>query len=126
MWLGEEYLQDLRGKAFLKMRDLIIAHGWERCIQRRAYWIGDTQGLPHDDNIYRVSVDQINGRVKVACIGLESVDAIVDGNYDSVKDLPDWMQEKLTLLSMLSHTPPTEPVAGVGRRINAEIYWVFC
>ena len=31
----------------------------------------------------------------MACIGLESVDAIVDGNYDSIESLPDWMREKL-------------------------------
>jgi hypothetical protein len=128
MWLSDDELLEIPDpKQFLKMRDLMQAHGWHRCTHRRAYWVGDPNDTtPHDDNIYRVIVDNTTGHVKVSCIGLESVDAIVDGNYDSVQDLPDWMQEKLTLLSMLSHTPPTEPVAGVGRRINAEVYWVFC
>jgi hypothetical protein len=27
---------------------------------------------------------------------------------------------------MLSAKPPTEVVDGVGRRIDADIYWVFC
>ena len=126
MWLGERDLIDYRDMEFLKYRDLIVASGWHRCSRRQAYWIGATDNIPHDDNIYRVTIAEDNGHVRVACIGLESVDAIVDGNYTSIKALPDWMQEKLTLLSMLSHTPPTEPVEGVGRRINAEIYWVFC
>ena len=125
MWLSERDLTDYRDKRFLKYRDLITAHGWKRCTRRMAYWIGDTQHIPPDDNIYRVSVDQDTGYVTVACIGLESVDAIVDGNYDGINKLPDWMQEKITLLSMLSPVPPTEPVEGVGRRINADIYWVF-
>lgn len=125
MWLGERDLSDYRDKKLRKFFDLVIAYGWHKCAKRGAYWIGNIQDMPHDDNIYRVSVDQDTGYVKVACIGLESVDAIVDGNYDGINKLPDWMQEKLTLLSMLSPVPPTEPVEGVGRRINADIYWVF-
>ncbi len=126
MWLGEKDFADYRGMKFIKYRDLVQAHGWYRCSQRAAYWVGDTEKLPPDDNIYRVNVDGVIGHVRVACIGLESVDAIVDGNYDGIESLPDWMREKITLLSMLSCTPPTEPVEGVGRRINDETYWVFC
>jgi hypothetical protein len=125
MWLGERDLSDYRDKKLRKFFDLVIAYGWHKCAKRGAFWIGDIQDLPHDDNIYRVSVDQDTGYVTVACIGLESVDAIVDGNYSGINELPDWMQEKITLLSMLSPVPPTEPVEGVGRRINADIYWVF-
>jgi len=125
MWLGERDLSDYRDSLFSKMRDLIEANGWQRCPQRHAYWIGDTAKLPDDDNIYRVNIDNATGYVKVTCIGLESVDAILDGNYDNVDALPEWMREKLTLLSMLSATPPTEPVEGVGRRINHNTFWVF-
>ena len=92
MWLGERDLSDYRDKKLRKFFDLVIAYGWHKCAKRGAYWIGDTQDLPHDDNIYRVSVDQDTGYVTVACIGLESVDAIVDGNYDGINKLPDLMQ----------------------------------
>ena len=126
MWLGERDFSDYRDEKFLKFRDLVIANGWRRCRQRQAYWIGNVEELPPDDKIYRVTVHPDTGYVKVACIGLERVDAVVDGNYDGIEALPDWMQEKLTLLSMLDYAPPTEPVMGVGRRINADIYWVFC
>jgi hypothetical protein len=46
--------------------------------------------------------------------------------YADTSKLPDWMQEKLAVLTMMSSKPPTEPVDGVGRRINDNIYWVFC
>lgn len=127
MWLGEStWLGDTTEKEFLKYRDMIEANGWRQCTRRRAYWIGDAQHIPSDDNIYRVNIDPDTGYVKVACIGLESVDALVDGNYSGTHTLPDWMQEKLAVLTMMSSKPPTETVDGVGRRINDDTYWVFC
>lgn len=128
MWLGEASLLDdnVGLDEFQKLRDLVHAHGWTRCAQRRAYWIGDTRHIPDDDNIYRVKLCPDTGHAHVSCLGLESVDSTVDGNYNTVNELPAWMKEKLTLLSMLTATPPTEPVEGVGRRINTDTYWVFC
>ena len=127
MWLGEETWLDTEGNAkFLYWRDLIEANGWRQCPTGRAYWVGDTQHMPPDDNIYRVHIATTTGHVKVSCIGLESVDAIVDGNYAGTHKLPDWMQEKLAVLTMMSSKPPTELVDGVGRRINSDTYWVFC
>jgi hypothetical protein len=87
--------------------------------------VDDTQHIPPDDNVYRVHVASDTGYVTVACIGLESVDAIIDGNYGNTDKLPDWMQEKLAVLTMMSSKPPTEFVNGVGRRINGDTYWVF-
>ena len=127
MWLGEStWLGDTTEKEFLKYRDMIEANGWRECRRRRAYWIGDTQHIPPDDNIYRVNIDPDTGYVKVACIGLERVDALVNGNYSGTHTLPDWMQEKLAVLTMMSSKPPTETVDGVGRRINDDTYWVYC
>lgn len=127
MWLGEETWLDTRGTLkFLYWLDLIEANEWWRCAGRGAYWVGDTQHIPPDDNIYRVHIATDTGYVKVSCIGLESVDATVDGNYAGTHNLPDWMQEKLAVLSMMSSKPPTKLVDGVGRRINSDTYWVFC
>ena len=126
MWLGERDLMDAEGAVFLKLRDTIAANGWTRCHRRGTYWIKDIQHIPDDNNIYRVNIDATSGHVKIACIGIESVDSVIDGTYSSVSMLPDWIREKLTLLAMLSPKPPTEPLAGVGRRITADTYWVFC
>jgi hypothetical protein len=53
------------------------------------------------------------------------VDSTVEGEYDSVDALPLWMQEKVALLMMTSLDKPTSEVEGVGRRIDANVYWVF-
>lgn len=80
--------------------------------------------LPHDDNVYRVYVSPHTNTVEVSCIGME-VDSTVEGEYDSVDALPLWMQEKVALLMMTSLDKPTSEVEGVGRRIDANVYWVF-
>tara|TARA_R110000822_G_scaffold154966_1_gene294758 strand:- start:555 stop:1055 length:501 start_codon:yes stop_codon:yes gene_type:complete len=41
-----------------------------------------------------------------------------------VKELPDWMQKHLAVLSMTSDDPPTKHVDGVGRRIARNVFWI--
>lgn len=77
----------------------------------------------HDDNTYRISV--FPDGVDVVCFGLESVDSQLEGHYDRIDDLPDWVKERLAVLNMMPPTPPTNSVDGVGRRISAHVYWVF-
>jgi hypothetical protein len=77
-----------------------------------------------DNNAYRISL-QGNGRIEVLCFGIESIDTELEGYYDSLQDLPKWVQERIALLSMLKSEPPTEDVEGVGRRINVSTYWVY-
>lgn len=77
----------------------------------------------HDDNTYRISV--FPDGVDVVCFGLESVDSQLEGHYDRIDDLPDWVKERLAVLNMMSPSPPTNSVDGVGRRISAHVYWVF-
>ena len=76
----------------------------------------------NDDNIYRVSV--CPDGVDVVCFGM-GVDTIHDGHYINVDVLPKWVQERLAVLMMMTHTPPTEEVEGVGRRISRDVYWVY-
>lgn len=73
---------------------------------------------------YRVSLDSKNCGVSVMYLGMDSVDDTMSGIYHSVQELPQWMQERLATLSMLSYEPPTELVTGVGRRISKRTYWV--
>ena len=83
----------------------------------------DMGRVPNDDNIYRVGV--FPDGIDIVCFGLESVDSQLEGHYDRVDDLPGWVKERLAVLNMLSITPPTNEVEGVGRRISAHVYWVF-
>ena len=79
--------------------------------------------VPHDDNIYRVSV--FPDGVDIVCFGLESVDSCLEGHYDDANHLPNWVKERLAVLNMIPATPPTNEVEGVGRRISGHVYWVF-
>ena len=80
-------------------------------------------GLVHDDNIYRVSV--FPDGVDILCFGLSSIDSDINGHYDRSDDLPNWVKERLAVLMITNGIPPTQEVAGGGRRISSHVYWVY-
>lgn len=45
--------------------------------------------------------------------------------YDSVDDLPEWMQQKLAVLSGIDCSKPTEELEGIGRRVSSHVFWVY-
>lgn len=77
------------------------------------------------NKVYRVRVDPITKRVEVACLGMDSVDSEAEGVYANTSLLPDWMQGKLALLSMMKVDPPQTTVEGVGMRIDQNVFWVL-
>jgi len=77
----------------------------------------------HDDNIYRVSV--FPDGIDIICFGLSSIDSDINGHYDRSDDLPNWVKERLAVLMITNGIPPTQEVAGVGRRISSHVYWVY-
>lgn len=98
--------------------------------QREAAMISDTlliiesgSAPPPDDEIYRIRIFPLNGKVLVYCFG--DIDNDIDGHYDSVDDLPVWMQERLAILMLMSCKPPTESIDDVGRRIGPHLFWVY-
>ena len=76
-----------------------------------------------ESTIYRVALHM--GRVDVMCIGLERIDSALEGIYDSLDELPQWVQERIAVLSMMDYKPPTKDVPKVGRRISQHTYWVY-
>lgn len=80
--------------------------------------IGDQDGL---EKTHRVSVAP--ECVEVICLGLDNPS--IERVYPSVEHLPQWMQDRLAVLMMMSFNPPTEHVAGVGRRIDETVFWVI-
>lgn len=76
-----------------------------------------------DDNIYRVSI--FPDGIDIVCFGLSSVDSELEGHYDDTDALPQWVKERLAVLMITSVTPPTQEVAGIGRRISSHVYWVY-
>ncbi len=78
--------------------------------------------LPHDDNIYRVVIYPSSKSVLVSCFGMEGVDMAVEGAYDSVDELPEWIQRKLAVLTMLK---VDDSLLDTGRRIDEDTFWVY-
>ena len=71
-----------------------------------------------DHEIWRVEIKPTY--VSALFIGMEQRDEVC---VTSVTDLPDWMQDRIAVLSMLKQ-PPTTAIKGVGRRISERVYWV--
>ena len=61
--------------------------------------------IPHDNKIYRVSIDNGSKCVKITPIGINGIDNQAEGWYDSVDVLPRWVQEKMALLMMSDAQP---------------------
>jgi hypothetical protein len=98
--------------------DLLHANGGQ------LQWINAADvHMVSDDNIYRVSV--FPDGIDIVCFGLSSIDSPIDGHYDRTDDLPNWVKERLAVLMITSGTPPTQEVAGIGRRISSHVYWVY-
>jgi hypothetical protein len=102
LWLKESDLENSSGNYSARMEKIIT----------------------HDDNVYRVAVHQ-DGAVSVVCFGCEIVDPACEGEYSNVDALPDWVKERLAVLMLMSPTPPTQDVDGVGRRISDHVFWVY-
>ena len=65
-----------------------------------------------DDIIYRVSVDTDTFTIKVECLGTNWLDKTLEG------------KDALVLLSMLVPSM-CDTLDGVGKRLEANIYWVY-
>jgi hypothetical protein len=75
--------------------------------------------------IYRIHINQDN-TVETDCFEmLDAFNPELKKYYETLDDLPNWVQDKLAVLMLLDHTKVNEEVKGVGRRINENIYWVF-
>lgn len=96
---------------------------WQYDIASMSYkMLDDIRQAPNDDCIYRVSI--CPDGVDIICFGM-GVDTVHDGHYINADVLPKWVQERLAVLMMMTYTPPTEEVEGVGRRISRDVYWVY-
>jgi hypothetical protein len=104
--------------SWIKSHDLVIAYGKEVNMALRERAREDV----NDDKLYRVVIRE--GRVEVMCFGVDLLDPQAEGEYDSVDDLPKWVQDRLAVLMITSAKPPTVEVDGVGRRIDENVYWI--
>lgn len=77
------------------------------------------------DITYHIRISQGNKSVQVSTLGMDRVDGELYNYYSSVDELPRWVQERLSVLTMLSLPPPTCEVVNIGSRMGPNSYWVY-
>ncbi len=83
-----------------------------------------THMIRDEPKTYRISINT-KGGIEVVCFDLENIDSELEGYYDDVSGLPTWVQERIAVLAVCHHQPPTPTVEGIGRRISENVYWVY-
>jgi hypothetical protein len=64
-----------------------------------------------------------NGQVDVMHVGLDALLPKVNDRYIYTQGLPNWVREKIAILSMTNEPHPTS-VPNVGTRINQNVFWL--
>lgn len=84
-----------------------------------AAWIEQQKGE------YRVEI-MADRTVKVLALPIvASVDKSLEGVYESIKHLPEWMQGRLATLRMVPvNQKPMPHYPGVGMRVSEKVYWI--
>ena len=89
----------------------------ERELNKAEYRIGS-------DMFHVVHIEEEDGKqyVDVVCIGMDCVDSPLKHTYDSVDELPEWVQLKIAVLMGCQdgHTIDT-----IGRRMHDSTFWVY-
>lgn len=65
-----------------------------------------------------------NGSVQSMYIGLSPIDSERIVTYNSVLEIPEWINDRMAVLRMLPCDPTNSVVFGVGRRISEYVFWV--
>lgn len=83
----------------------------------------------YNNRILRIEIGEDGGHTSVVTLGLsldgEILDSELEGDYANPQALPEWVQERLAILMLTSPDAPTEEVAGIGRRMSENIFWVY-
>lgn len=75
--------------------------------------------------IYRICINS-DGSVQTTCYEmLDAFNPALKSFYESVDELPKWVQDKLAVLMLLDPKKLNEEIESVGRRISEDIFWVF-
>lgn len=104
-------------KLLSKQGRLKLPRGYDRIGPREMTAMLSAKTL---EKIHRVQF--IEEKIYVLSLGLDADSH--EQVYVSTDTMPDWMQDRLSVLLMMDPTPPTKYVDGVGRRIAEDIFWV--
>lgn len=85
----------------------------------RAQWVGGME------SVYRIYIAPDSKSIEVVCLGIDNVDSEAEGIYSDTSQLPDWMQDRIAVLSMMKVNPPQTKIEGVGMRVDEHVFWVI-
>jgi hypothetical protein len=105
-------------KLFTAMSDLTARHGKHNNITME---LAKAVYAAMATRTYRIQI-QGDGNVTVSSWGLAKD---VEDTYDSVDDLPTWMQQKIAVLMIFDPEKVNEEIAGIGRRISKGTFWLY-
>ena len=74
--------------------------------------------------VYRVHIRRDTNSVSVLPLGMECLESDLEGDY-TWDQLPTWMTDQLTVLSIMPNPPPPIDVDRVGKRISPDVFWVY-
>lgn len=100
----------------IAQRDLDLA---DSALYRHVVWESVYEKVA---SMLRVSLT--GAGVVVVLLDRLAIDEDIEGIYDDVDLLPDWVKERLAVLMIIDPTPPTPSLPGVGRRISKYVFWV--
>ena len=109
-----------RGKREFKQHDIRTTYGPNMFISWTSIYTTPTD----DNNTYRVSWNTTD-HIEIMCFGMSPIASEVEGVYTTFADLPDWIRDAISVLSILEVPPPPNDVEGVGRRVAENTYWVY-
>ena len=73
------------------------------------------------DTLYCVTVSKHTKKVHVICLGIECVDMSLKGSYNSLDEMPLWVQERLSLLMMLESKATLD---SIGMKIDDNTFMI--
>lgn len=83
-----------------------------------------TVAAPGAETVYRVLLK--NDGASVVCIDMpmDFNSEAICREYGRFEQAPQWLQDRVLALRMLTEKPPTSWVEGLGRRISKDVFWV--
>lgn len=83
-----------------------------------------TMAAPGAETVYRVLLKGEGANVVCIDMPVDYLSEAICREYDRFDQTPQWLQDRVLALRMLTEGPPTSWVEGLGRRISKDVFWV--
>lgn len=99
-----------------------------RWVYDQVYWLAlelKKAGVDKYERLWRVT---LKPGAPIQAVSIDMPISDEDGTEHSFADwdaLPEWMQDRIRALGMITGKPPTDWIDGIGRRMSDDVYWVL-